>query len=63
MKNRKFNISNRDIKIQNSVKSSATDLSVEVVEELTIEKVFEDYKGEPFQSKLIEFEPVGNEKW
>lgn len=42
------------------MESFSTDLPVE---ELTIEKMFEDYEGEPFQSKLTEFKPEGNEKW
>lgn len=32
-------------------------------EELTWEKLFEGYDGEPFDSELVMFEPIGNEKW
>ncbi|MFI3603511.1 hypothetical protein [Vagococcus fluvialis] len=60
IKKKKSNINNKDIKSQNSMESFSTDLPVE---ELTIEKMFEDYEGEPFQSKLTEFKPEGNEKW
>lgn len=31
--------------------------------ELTLEKLFEGYEGEPFDSELVTFEPLGNEKW
>lgn len=60
MKKKKSNIDNKDIKSQNSIGSFSTDSPVE---ELTIEKMFENYEDEPFQSKLTEFEPKGNEKW
>ena len=60
IKKKKSNINNKDIKSQNSMESFSTDLPVE---ELTIEKMFEDYEGESFQSKLTEFKPEGNEKW
>ncbi|EUJ25272.1 AbrB/MazE/SpoVT family DNA-binding domain-containing protein [Listeria cornellensis] len=33
------------------------------VADLTIEDLFKDYQGEPFQSELQEFEPIGDEKW
>ncbi|WP_233230965.1 AbrB/MazE/SpoVT family DNA-binding domain-containing protein [Listeria weihenstephanensis] len=33
------------------------------VAELTIEDLFANYEGETFQTKLQEFEPMGNEKW
>ncbi|MCL2086132.1 MAG: AbrB/MazE/SpoVT family DNA-binding domain-containing protein [Oscillospiraceae bacterium] len=29
----------------------------------TIEELFKDYKGEPFQAKIQEFMPTGNELW
>jgi len=29
----------------------------------TIAELFKDYKGEPFQAKIQEFEAVGNELW
>lgn len=32
-------------------------------EELTVEKLFEGYDGGSFDSELIAFEPIGNEKW
>ena len=32
-------------------------------EELTWEKFFDGYDGEPFDSELVVFEPIGNEKW
>lgn len=32
-------------------------------EELTVEQLFEGYEGEPFDSELVTFEPLGNEKW
>lgn len=60
MKKKKSSINNKDIESQNSMESFSTDLPIE---ELTIEKMFEEYEGEPFQSKLTEFEPEGNEKW
>ncbi|MBC1517172.1 AbrB/MazE/SpoVT family DNA-binding domain-containing protein [Listeria immobilis] len=48
-------------------------LKIEVVEnqmiltkttaDLTIEDLFANYDGEPFYTKLQEFEPTGDEKW
>lgn len=32
-------------------------------EELTIEKLFEDYNGESFKSDVFSFEPIGKENW
>jgi antitoxin component of MazEF toxin-antitoxin module len=29
----------------------------------TIEELFKDYKGKPFQAKIQEFEAIGNELW
>ena len=29
----------------------------------TIEELFKDYKNEPFQAEIQEFEPMGNELW
>jgi len=29
----------------------------------TIEELFQDYKGKPFQASIQEFEAVGNELW
>jgi len=29
----------------------------------TIEELFKDYKGEPFQVEIQEFAPMGNELW
>lgn len=31
--------------------------------DLTIEELFKDYEGVPFESELTEFEPIENEKW
>lgn len=32
-------------------------------EELTVEKLFENYEGDSFKSDLVSFEPIGKEKW
>jgi antitoxin MazE len=32
-------------------------------EELTFEQLFKGYDEEPFDSELVMFEPIGNEKW
>lgn len=43
---------------------SATSISPNSsAEELTVEKLFENYEGEYFKSDLVSFEPIGKEKW
>ncbi|EAC9335802.1 AbrB/MazE/SpoVT family DNA-binding domain-containing protein [Listeria monocytogenes] len=49
------------------------DLKVEVINnqmiltktaiDLRIEDLFANYQGEPFQTELQKFEPIGDEKW
>jgi len=43
---------------------SATSISPNSsAEELTVEKLFENYGGDSFKSDLVSFEPTGKEKW
>lgn len=45
-------------------KKSVTSISPNSsAEELTVEKLFENYEGDSFKSDLVSFEPIGKEKW
>lgn len=50
-------------KFDQEQKSTTSTSSNSSAEELTVEKLFENYEGESFQSDLVSLEPIGKEKW